>query len=238
MEKNNNITKGKIYIAVIISVMLILSHILLVIRQQQKNISVPPDLERIISVCPPDWHLIKTSASNDFSKKDALQEYDMVTSRIYEGKSGDQIQILMTWSRDGLRRAGHIQQVCYTASGLLVSQTENQKVQIKSRDLEVTTFVANGNGGLVEDVAYWRITGGELEKNITSGLSYYYLIPHRIDKLKRLIRILYGEMPYNIMVRVSSVRTKPDVNSQKHLVFIKNYLERLIPSDRKLLTGF
>lgn len=238
MKNKYNIKKGKIFVAVIISVLLIITQMLLVVRQQQKNISLPPDLERIISVCPPDWHLIKTSASTDFSNKDALQEYDMVISRTYQGTNGDQIQILMTWSRDGLRRAGHLQQVCYTASGLLVTQTENHKVPIKSRDLEVTTFVANGNGGLVEDVAYWRITGGELEKNITSGLSYYYLIPHRIDKFKRLIRILYGEMPYNIMVRVSSVRTKPDVNSQKHLVFIKNYLERLIPSDRKLLTGF
>lgn len=230
-------TKYKLYIALVITVLLLSSQALVIIRQQQKFVSTPPDLERIISVCPPHWHLLNGSSTPEYAGESAIQEYDMVISRTYQSENGEQVQILMTWSRDGIRRAGHLQQVCYTASGMSVAKTQRTQVSIRSKKLDVTTFVAKGYSGLVEDVAYWRITGGRLEENITSGLSYYYLIPHRIDKLKRLIRMAYGEMPYNIMVRVSCVRSQTDKSSEVYLIFLKNYLENLVLSDLKLLTG-
>lgn len=97
--------------------------------------------------------------------------------------------------------------------------------------------MANVPGGRIEDVLYWRLTGGKLEQNRTGFERIDYRLSHRILKMERMIQLLYGKTPDNVMVRLSSVRPLPDQASAAPFEYLTEYLHMLSPADRKLLIG-
>ena len=223
-------------LAIILGLLLLASQILDVWKRSLEAHASPPDLERLISQHPDGWHEVPSSLTSPAWKNSGKGEYDIVAGRTYQNAYGQQVMVVMTWSRDGVRRAGHIQQACYNASGFAVSELKAEKLVTDSGSLVLTSFIAKRAGG-IEDVVYWRITGGEPDMSNTAAVRAHYLLIHRFDKLKRLPLIMLAAIPDNIMVRVSTMRTNTEQPATAHLAYLKDYLEQLSPADRRLITG-
>lgn len=225
-------------ISLLFGTLLVLAQLLIFVRQHQAIYAEEPDLERLISIHPPHWHAVDGAVSSPAWTNSAQKEYDRIVSRTYEHDNGQKVAIVMTWSRDGIRQAGHIQQLCYSSQGAAVHVSPDTSLVIDSaKKLDLTSFVANVPGGRIEDVLYWRLTGGKLEQNRTGFERIDYRLSHRILKMERMIQLLYGKTPDNVMVRLSSVRPLPDQASTAPFEYLTEYLHMLSPADRKLLIG-
>ncbi|MGB7510900.1 MAG: exosortase-associated EpsI family protein [Pelodictyon phaeoclathratiforme] len=203
------------------------------IRQLVTYKGGPPDIERIISIHPQGWVELAGS-STDPEWKEALQgEYDVAASRTYRNVRGDVVMVVMTWSRDGIRRAGHLQQVCYQVNGCTVSVPSYATLDSKSGRRDVVVFSAFHDDNAVEDVVYWRITGGKPDMHT----EYATFMATRFDKLNRLAKYMFSGMPDNVMFRVSALRSSPDRPASAHIDYARQFLEVLPSNDRKLLMG-
>jgi EpsI family protein len=209
------------------------------IKEKQKNIynAHPPDLERLISLCPDKWYPIESEVARPAWIASAQSEYDMVKARTYRNVEGQEITVVMTWGRNGIQKAGHVQQLCYSAQGFSITSQKNIEIPVKSRKMQVTNFVANQINGQVEDVYYWRITDGQLLNNIYITGFDDQRLSHRILRMKESLKYLFTKIPDNIMVRVTSRRYDANKPSVAPGQYIKEYLENLSPEDLKLLTG-
>jgi len=213
--------------------LLLLSSLLLVEAREHLTFKgAPPDLERLIREHPDGWAPLSGHSVDSEWSKSLKSDYDLVTTRTYQYPDGKTVSMLMTWSRDGIRRAGHLQQVCYQVGGSEIGTPKQASVTTKMGKQEVITFTAQ-QGNRVEDVMYWRITGGKLDLGTNQSL----FSATRIDKMTRLIRSMLGTMPDNIMIRVSSERPAPDQPATAHIDYIREYLESLPANDRDLIMG-
>ncbi|AOS82768.1 hypothetical protein BIU88_00545 [Chlorobaculum limnaeum] len=229
---------GKKYIiSLSLSLLMIMS--LVLINEKKKSIyqAHPPNLERLIKLHPDKWYPVESEVSSPAWLGSGQTEYDILKARTYRNVDGQQVTIVMTWGRNGIQKAGHVQQLCYSAQGYSISNQNNIEVPIKGNKLIVTNFVASQLNDQVEDVFYWRITDGKILNNIQkTGLDDQRL-SHRILRMKEVIKYLFTDIPDNIMVRVSSKKYDSDSPSVPPLKYIKEYLENLSSQDLKLLTG-
>jgi len=229
--------KNKYILSLLFSFMMVMS--LVLISEKEKNIynAHQPDIERLIGLHPDKWYPVVSEVSSPAWLGSATSEYDMVKARTYRNADGQEVTIVMTWGRNGIQKAGHVQQLCYSAQGFSVSGQKNTEVPIKSKRLIVTSFVASQLDGQIEDVFYWRISDGKILNNIqTTGLDDQRL-SHRILRMKEVLRYLFTNIPDNVMVRVTSRRYDSDNASVAPLNYIKEYLENLSSKDLKFLTG-
>ncbi len=182
---------------------------------------------------PQGWTELEGSSTNP-EWKEALQgEYDVAASRTYRNARGEVVMAVMTWSRDGIRRAGHLQQVCYQVGGSAVSVPSYAALDSKSGRQDVVVFSAFHDDNAVEDVVYWRITGGKPDMHT----EYSTLMATRFDKLNRLAKYMFSGMPDNVMFRVSALRTDPDRPATAHLDYARQFLEALPEMERRVVMG-
>ena len=185
-----------------------------------------PDLQSIIKQHPEGWRTVSASTVEPSTQNSS---YDIVATQIYKRADGKEASIVMTWSFDGFHRAGHPQEVCYNSQGFEVSTPRNGSVMVGEQKLDFVTFEGR-HGDMIEDVIYWRVNGGihdaALQKNIPMK-----------QRFKEVSRILIGDIPDNIMVRVSTWRRESDPPSTVHIDYIKAYLQSVSPSIRRILTG-
>ena len=220
-------------LAIIITLLLASSVLLVEVREYQSSQAVKqPDLQRLVNVHPDGWTAIASPFVDPRWNETMKSDYDLVAAQAFQRGDGKKVVVVMTWSRDGIRRAGHSQQICYQAGGYTVTPPENATVATKAGKQDVITFTGT-HGNLIEDVMYWRITGGKTD--ISTGESR--LVAVKFDKLSRLARHLFGNLPDNLMVRVSSVRSTPDQPATAQIDYIRGFLEMLSASDRKVIMG-
>ena len=212
-------------LAIVFALMLISSEILVVIKQLPSK-GAKPDLQSLINQHPPGWQPIAGSSVDPNTQNST---YDLVVSQIYRRADGKAASIVITWSLDGIRRAGHPQEVCYNSQGFQVSTPTNSSFMVGSQKLDVVTFTGR-HGGNIEDVIYWRVTGGNHDVTIHEN----FLLTHRF---KEVANLLIGNIPDNIMVRASTWRNSTDPPSTAHIDYIKSYLQSLDPKTRHFLTG-
>lgn len=229
--------KNKYIFSFLFAFLMILSVFLIAEKQKSIYNAHPPDLERLIGVCPDGWYPVDSNVTSPAWLSDAQSEYDMVKARTYRNKDGEEVTVVMTWGRNGIQKAGHIQQLCYSAQGYSISEQKNLLIPIKGKDIAVTNFVASKMGEQFEDVFYWRITDGKLLGNIQATGLEDPRLSHRILRMKEVVKYLFTNIPDNIMVRVSSRRYGYDKPSVAPVRYIKEYLENLSSKDLKLLTG-
>lgn len=228
---------NKYILSLFLSFLMVVS--LVLIKEKKKHIynAHPPDIERLIDLHPDKWHQVESEVSSPAWLGSAQSEYDIVKARTYRNLEGQEVTIVMTWGRNGIQKAGHVQQLCYSAQGFSIENQKNIVVPIRSQELVVTNFVASQLGGEVENVFYWRISDGKLLNNIQkTGLDDQRL-SHRILRMKEVIRYLFTDIPDNVMVRVSSSKYNQDSAPAASLKYIKEYLENLSSQDLKVLTG-
>lgn len=216
------------FLAIVFGLMLICSEVLVQIRQNPFQ-GAKPDLQSIIKQHPEGWQAVPGSTVDPSTQNTS---YDLVATQIYKRADGKAASIVMTWSFDGFHQAGHPQEVCYNAQGFHVSTPRNSSVMVGEQKLDVVTFEGS-YGDMIEDVIYWRVNGGihdaALQKNIPMT-----------QRFKEVPRILIGDIPDNLMVRVSTWRRVSDPPSTVHIDYIKDYLaylQSVSPSTRLFLTG-
>jgi hypothetical protein len=83
---------------------------------------------------------------------------------------------------------------------------------------------------MTEDVIYWRVTGGIHDATLQENIPM-------TQRFKEVPRILIGDIPSNLMVRVSTWRPATDPPSTVHIDYIKSYLQSVSPNTRHFLTG-
>jgi len=213
-------------LAIAFGFLLIFSEILVEIKQHPAYKGQKPDLERIITLHPDGW---KAVAGPVVDPQSLEYVYDVVVSQKYENVNGKVVMVSMTWSRDGIRRAGHPQEICFNASGFTVTLPRQVSIQAAGNKLDVIAFTGR-QGDMVQDVVYWRVTGGKHDVRLDEK----YLLTHRFREVASL---LMGDIPDNLMVRVSMWRRESDPPSTAHIDYIKAYLQSVSPSTRLFLTG-
>ncbi len=220
-------------LAIATGLLLFSSLLLTEVKEYQSSRSAnQPDLQRLVMVHPDGWTAISSPFVDPRWNESMKGDYDLVAAQAFQRGDGKKVVVVMTWSRDGVRRAGHSQQMCYQAGGFTVTPPEYAAIATKAGKQDMIAFTAN-HGNLIEDVMYWRLTGGKTD--ISTGQSR--LVALRFDRLNRLVQHLLGDMPDNLMVRVSSQRAVPDQPATAQIDYIKGFLERLSPSERKLVMG-
>ena len=217
--------------------LLLLSSLLLVELREHFAVKGPqPDLERIISTHPEGWAPVSGGLVDPKWSQSLQGSYDVVAAQTYQNVKGERAGIVMTWSRDGIHRSGHFQQYCYQVNGFTVSTPNYTVVTTAVGKQKGIAFTARYNN-VIEDVMYWRITGGNLANETDTIVTWRSLLTRRFHTLIRWARYIIGETPDNLMVRISSRRSDPDQPATAHIEFIREYLTTLPASDRKLLMG-
>ena len=216
-------------VAIAFGLVLIFSEILVEIKQHPAYRGPKPDLEKIIKLHPDGWKAIAGPVVDPQSLEYA---YDSVVSQDYQYVDGSTVMVSMTWSRDGIRRAGHPQEVCYNANGFTVTLPRNASFLAAGNKLDVITFCGR-YGDMVQDVVYWRVTGGKHDVRFIEN----WVLTHRFREVAGL---LMGDIPDNLMVRVSSWRRESDPPSTAPIYYIQAYLaylQSISPPTRRFLTG-
>ena len=213
------------FLAIFFGLLLISSEIL-VAKKHLPSKAAMPDLQRIIKLHPIGWESEKARFIDPNSKSST---YDLEASELFRRADGKVASVVMTWSLDGVQGAGHPQEVCYNAQGFTVSTPRKSSIMVGSQKLDFVSFTGR-HGDMIEDVIYWRVIGGKHD----AALYENFVLTHRV---KEFTRLLLGDIPDNIMVRVSSWRPATDPPSTVHIEYIQAYLLSLPPFARHLLTG-
>lgn len=191
-----------------------------------------PDLERLVSLHPPGWKMVEDQQVKLLWDESVLSEYDVVASRRYQRADGRRVLVIMTWSGDGFRRQGHDQQVCYIASGFAVTPPRFVSISTSAGSIEAMAFSAS-RAAMEEDVVFWRVTDGIRERGIDSRST----IVHRFQRLLYLPDLFRGELPDNLMVRVSSIRLRDNQPTSAHVDYIREWLRAISSADRAQIMG-
>lgn len=204
-------------------------------KQEGTRKAIAPDLDNLVDVHLQGWKPVESVVTNPAWKSSAELEYDKISAQSYENENGERVTIVMTWSRNGIQRAGHIQQLCYSAHGYDIRNVRDVALNVSKKLYHVTAFSATKITGEHEDVIYWRKTDGKLMNNITDVDYGDYRLQHRILKMKELLGSVFGKTPDNIMVRISSIGNTDENKKQTHLIFAEKYIENLTQDKKNLI---
>ncbi|MFM1884952.1 MAG: hypothetical protein RL026_109 [Pseudomonadota bacterium] len=173
------------------------------LREQRMHAMPAPDIAAWVARAPEGWTAEPLADGAVAPQVDDSYEatYDAVVMRQFTRRDGATVQLVLTWSRDGLLRAGHDQEYCYKVQGYDVQGLEPFDWSLRGGRNPLRGLGFSGlRPGFVEQVAYWRITGGRpevLESQRNGGAG---LVQQRLEDLRRrLIR----DLPDNLMVRLS-----------------------------------
>ena len=186
-----------------------------------------PDLAAVIAREPAGWQAKPSLKDVIDPRWDAFAQaaYDSVVMRQYVLPDRSEVTLVLTWSRDGRQRAGHHQENCYRVQGFTVSDERKTVLPTSVKPLDATTFTARRES-VVEEVVYWRVTGGVLESSAISS-----------RKLSRLRETMTRRIPENVMVRISTRRPANAVRAVTHEALVQTFLQSLKPADLAMLTG-
>ncbi|WP_165498843.1 exosortase-associated EpsI family protein [Chlorobium sp. N1] len=199
-----------------------------------------PGIERLVSTTPPGWVPVGGAVIDPDGLAAAERSYDRVVGQTYRNADGRVASVVMTWSADGARRKGHVQQVCYRGGGYDVGLSQPTEVSLGgARSLSGMAFRAEHHGEN-EEVFYWLVTGGEQEQGSD-------LVPNGGMRLRwrqvvakvryAVARIFHREIPDNLMVRVSCRVPPGRERCGAHLEFVREWIAALSPGDRELVLG-
>lgn len=218
------ITRNSI-LAITLGLLLMLSELFVQSRLKLSESVTTPDLQRIVRLHPDYWTPVPAKYIDPRWNTSLRDFYDVVVAQSYQRADGRQVTVAMVWSCDGIRRGTHSQELCYRAAGFSAGVPEHVEVSSRVGKLDANAFTAI-HANTVEDVVYWRIIGGKQER--------YSNIAGRLNNLLHLFR---ADIPDNLMVRVSTMRSIHDRPSNAHIEYIKAFLEILPSVDRVLIMG-
>jgi EpsI family protein len=221
------------FVSLTLGLMILFSLLLVDSRTRLQANRSKPDLEKLVSLHPPEWKMVDSKRSNFWWSQTALTVYDAVALRTYQHADGRQVSVVMTWNGDGLdRQRIHEPQVCYNSSGFTVSPMHRVSISTGAGSIDAMAFTAR-QASREEDVVYWRVTDGIWEREPDN----------RNSMVRRFLRLLYlrgifrGELPDNLMVRVSSVRPTIGQRTTAHFEYVRDLFKTISPADRARIIG-
>ncbi|MEJ6006628.1 exosortase-associated protein EpsI, B-type [Paucibacter sp. AS339] len=151
--------------------------------------------------------------------------YNQVLSRTYVNRSGQRIMLSVAYGgdqSDGTKI--HRPENCYPGQGFTILANQVDSIKVTARDLPVRRLIARMNSR-VEPISYWMIVG---EKVALSSLQ---------NKLAQLEFGVKGEIADGMLVRVSSINTRPELDYPVHDVFVRQMFDAIKLPDRRRVFG-
>ena len=175
-----------------------------------------------------EWELDETVAPIMFSpdvQAGLKKIYNQILSRTYINSKGEQIMLSIVYGGEqSYAMQVHRPEMCYPAQGFEVGRMSKGFIDASGAKLPVMKLVAT-QGPRIEPITYWVMIGdsavrGNWEQHIA-----------------RVKYGLTGEIPYGILIRVSTISANESQSYQIEEQFVRDMLGAMPVRYRKILTG-
>ena len=173
------------------------------------------------------WHSVPSDLFVLPKTPNSLAEklYNQTITRLYQAPAALPVMLVMAYGQtqnDALQL--HRPEVCYTAVGFQISNSEITSVPLTHGRLPVRELTATAEGR-VEPIVYWTRIGDKLP---TTG---------REQRFAKLEQQLAGNIPDGILVRMSTVgEATPEIFAGLRK-FAAALVDAVAPADRAVLIG-
>ena len=178
-------------------------------------------LENLVPKSIGPWNFV-TASGLVVPPDDKLSQalYSQVLTRVYSDGEGASVMLLLAQSggQTGFLQV-HRPEICYTASGFLISSVTPHPIQIDNRVIPAMSIDAS-SGGPAEHIVYWTRIGHRMPTS------------WRGQKLAVAEQNLQGIIPDAILVRISSVSNDAAAARATIDAFVRELLAA-IPADRR-----
>ncbi|MEQ1592326.1 MAG: exosortase-associated protein EpsI, B-type [Thiobacillaceae bacterium] len=185
------------------------------------------NLETMIPKQIGDWKLDETITSIFSPDVQANLDriYTQMLNRTYINSKGEQMMLTIAYGGDqNATMQVHRPEVCYPALGFQVGKTSKDFIDANGTQLPVMKLVAT-QGSRIEPITYWVMIGDSAVRG------------HIEQFFARLKYGLTGQIPYGILIRVSTISANTSQSYRTEEQFVRDMLDAVPVQDRKILTG-
>jgi EpsI family protein len=151
--------------------------------------------------------------------------YNQTLTRNYTNGKGEQIMLSIAYGGDqGYSTQVHRPEMCYPAQGFEVGRMSKGFIDVSGAELPVMKLVAT-QGPRIEPITYWVMIGDSMVRGNWE------------QHFARLKYGLTGEIPYGIVIRVSTISANESQSYRIEEQFVRDMLEAVPVQYRKSLTG-
>lgn len=195
------------------------------------NVSDPGlkiNLETMIPTRFKVWKLEETITPIMFSpdvQANLNRIYNQMLIRTYVNNKGEQIMLTIAYGGDqNASMQVHRPEVCYPALGFQIGGLTKGYIDASGTKLPVMKLVAT-QGPRIEPITYWVMVGESAVRG------------HLEQLIARIKYGLTGEIPYGILIRVSTISANEAQSYQTEEQFVRDMLGAVPVQYRKVLTG-
>ena len=151
--------------------------------------------------------------------------YNQMLNRTYINSQGERIMLTIAYGGDqNATMQVHRPEVCYPALGFRVGETSKDFIDTDGAKIPVMKLVAT-QGPRIEPITYWVMIG---ESAVRGHIEQFFA---------RLKYGLTGEIPYGILIRVSTISANESQSYRTEEQFVRDMLRAVPVQDRRILTG-
>ena len=214
---------------IVISLAMFVAVILAIVLKPQDKVQVQAqkiDLETIIPKQLGDWsidqslHMIEPPPDVQASLKVI---YSQTLSRTYINPNGYRVMLSIAYGNGIDKQLDvHRPEYCYRAQGFEVGSSNDLVFESKFGHIPLRRLVAR-QGERIEPISYWVTIGGETVSGTFDR------------KMKKIKRMLTGQVDSGMLVRVSSIDQNSSIAYQSHEEFINALVNSLDTKNRKVV---
>lgn len=197
-------------------------------RQKLADQGTKISLEAMIPKQFGDWKLDQTIAPIMFSpdvQANMNRIYNQLLNRTYVNNQGEQIMLMIAYGGDqSYSMQIHQPEVCYPALGFQVGSLSKGLIDASGAKLPVMKLVATQDQR-IEPITYWVMMG---DSAVRGNWEQHFA---------RLRYGLTGEIPYGILIRVSTISANESQSYRIEEQFVRDMLGAMPVQYRKVLTG-
>lgn len=151
--------------------------------------------------------------------------YSQTLDRYYVNGKGERIMLSIAYGGDQrVSMQVHRPEVCYASAGFQVGSISKDVIDLRGTKLPVMKLIATRDSR-IEPITYWVMIGnsavqGRMEQNFA-----------------RWKYGLTGEIPYGMVIRVSSISVNESESHRAQEEFVRDMLDAMSEEDRRILTG-
>jgi EpsI family protein len=175
-----------------------------------------------------EWKLDQTITPIMFSpdvQANMNRIYNQLLNRTYINNKGEQIMLMVAYGGDqSYSMQIHQPEVCYPALGFQVGSLSKGFIDASGAKLPVMKLVATQDQR-IEPITYWIMMG---DSAVRGNWEQHFA---------RLKYGLTGEIPYGILIRVSTISANESQSYRIEELFVRDMLGAMPVQNRKVLTG-
>lgn len=151
--------------------------------------------------------------------------YNQTLTRVYVNSRGEAIMLSIAYGDNQSHSTQvHRPEVCYPAQGFQVGRLSKGFINVTGTQLPVMRLVAT-QGSRIEPITYWLMVGDLAVRG------------HMEQFFARLKYGLTGEMPYGMVIRVSTISANESQSYRTEEQFLRDMLGAVPKEFRRILTG-